>query len=61
MFITSLSTATIYNWVTASFDLNYNMFSDKFNLSSVFLDFVIWVAIFVPNFYVVKMLFKLKE
>lgn len=61
MLITVLSTVTIYNWVTASFHLDYNMFSDEFNLSLVFIDFVIWAAIFIPILYVLKKLFKIKE
>lgn len=47
-------TVIIYEWISAHFNFEYNVFSDKFNLLSFCIDIGIWVIIFVPVHLIVE-------
>ncbi|MDL4839871.1 hypothetical protein [Aquibacillus rhizosphaerae] len=59
--ISIILTILIHEWVTALLNLEYNLFSDEFNLVSACLDLGIWLAIFTPIYFVIKKLFGVKK
>ncbi|RDW16738.1 hypothetical protein CWR45_14015 [Oceanobacillus chungangensis] len=52
--ISILLTVLTYEGVTALIGFNYHLFSDEFNLSSLLVDIGLFVAIFMPIYFVVK-------